>query len=36
VTTWSGGAADDGGQILATGDRDLHRALMEILAPAAR
>ena len=35
VTTWSGGPPDDGGQILAAGDRALHDALMTALRPAA-
>jgi len=34
VTTWAGSAADDGGQIVATGDPELHRAILAILAPA--
>lgn len=36
VTTWSGGAPDDGGQILACGDRALHAALLAMLRSAAR
>jgi myo-inositol-1(or 4)-monophosphatase len=36
VTSWSGGAPYDGGQIIAAGDRDLHKIALAILAPAAR
>jgi histidinol phosphatase-like enzyme (inositol monophosphatase family) len=36
VTTWSGGPPDNGGQIIAAGDRELHKRALEILAPAAR
>lgn len=36
VTTWSGGSPDDGGQIIAAGDRELHKLVLKILAPAAR
>jgi myo-inositol-1(or 4)-monophosphatase len=32
VTDWAGGPADRGGQVIAAGDRTLHRALLEILA----
>lgn len=34
VTTWSGGNADNGGQIVAAGDDRLHRAVLEMLAHA--
>jgi myo-inositol-1(or 4)-monophosphatase len=33
VTTWSGGPAHEGGQIVAAGDRALHAAVLEMLAP---
>ena len=36
VTSWSGGSPYDGGQIIAAGDRELHKIALEILAPAAR
>jgi myo-inositol-1(or 4)-monophosphatase len=36
VTSWSGGAPYDGGQIIAAGDRELHKIALAILAPAAR
>lgn len=35
VTNWSGGAADEGGQVIAAGDRELHAAALEILKSAA-
>ncbi len=35
VTTWSGGDAGNGGQILVAGDRRLHAQALELLAPAA-
>ncbi len=36
VTNWRGGPAHDGGQVLAAGSRELHRAALEILGdPAA-
>ncbi|MGH7924809.1 MAG: histidinol-phosphatase [Candidatus Binatus sp.] len=36
VTNWSGGSPYDGGQIIAAGDRDLHKIALTMLAPAAR
>ena len=36
VTTWSGGSPNDGGQIIAAGDRELHRIALAMLAPAAK
>ena len=36
VTTWSGGPPDNGGQIIAAGDRSLHKVALTMLAPAAR
>jgi histidinol phosphatase-like enzyme (inositol monophosphatase family) len=36
VTTWSGSSANDGGQIIAAGDRELHKRALAILASAAR
>jgi len=36
VTSWSGGAPYDGGQIIAAGDRELHKIALAMLAPAAR
>jgi myo-inositol-1(or 4)-monophosphatase len=36
VTTWSGGVPDEGGQILAVGDRALHTQLLGMLAGAVR
>jgi myo-inositol-1(or 4)-monophosphatase len=36
VTSWSGGAPYDGGQLVAAGDRELHKIALAILAPAAR
>ncbi|MGH7814349.1 MAG: histidinol-phosphatase [Candidatus Binataceae bacterium] len=36
VTTWSGGKPYEGGQIVAAGDRRLHRIALGMLAPAAR
>jgi histidinol phosphatase-like enzyme (inositol monophosphatase family) len=36
VTTWSGGTAYDGGQVIAAGDAALHAAALELLKPAAR
>ena len=36
VTNWSGRSAYDGGQIIAAGDRELHKTALAILAPAAR
>jgi myo-inositol-1(or 4)-monophosphatase len=35
VTTWNGGRAEDGGQVIACGDRRLYDQVMPILAPAA-
>jgi histidinol phosphatase-like enzyme (inositol monophosphatase family) len=35
VTNWSGGVADEGGQVIAAGDRELHGAALELLRPAA-
>ncbi len=34
LTDWSGAAADQGGQVVAAGDRHLHEAVLGILAPA--
>ena len=36
VTSWSGGSPYDGGQIIAAGDRELHKVALTMLAPAAR
>ena len=36
VTTWSGGSPNDGGQIIAAGDRELHKIALAMLAPAAK
>ena len=36
VTTWAGGDAYDGGQVIAAGDRRMHAAALELLQPAAR
>jgi fructose-1,6-bisphosphatase/inositol monophosphatase family enzyme len=36
VTSWSGGLPYDGGQIVAAGDHELHKAVLAMLAPAAR
>ena len=36
VTTWSGGPPNYGGQIIAAGDRDLHKVALAMLASAAR
>jgi histidinol-phosphatase len=36
VTSWSGGPPYDGGQVIAAGDRELHKIALAILAPAAR
>jgi histidinol-phosphatase len=36
VTTWSGGSPNDGGQIVAAGDRALHKIALAMLTPAAR
>src|SRR5208282_3374427 len=36
VTSWSGGPPYDGGQIIAAGDRELHKIALAMLAPAAR
>jgi histidinol phosphatase-like enzyme (inositol monophosphatase family) len=36
VTNWSGGSPNDGGQIIAAGDRDLHKLALAMLATAAR
>ena len=36
VTTWSGGSPDNGGQIVAAGDRALHQLALNVLAPAAK
>ena len=33
VTTWSGGPAHEGGQIIAAGDPTLHATVLEMLAP---
>jgi histidinol phosphatase-like enzyme (inositol monophosphatase family) len=35
VTSWSGGNPDEGGQVIAAGDRALHAAALELLKPAA-
>jgi histidinol phosphatase-like enzyme (inositol monophosphatase family) len=35
VTSWSGGSPDEGGQVIAAGDRALHAAALELLKPAA-
>lgn len=35
ITSWSGGPADAGGQVVAAGDPRLHAAVLEILRPAA-
>lgn len=35
ISTWSGQPAGDGGQVIATGDRALHEALLQRLAPLA-
>jgi histidinol phosphatase-like enzyme (inositol monophosphatase family) len=35
VTSWSGGNPDEGGQVIAAGDRSLHAAALELLQPAA-
>ena len=32
ITSWSGGACDQGGPVLASGDRGLHEALLRLLA----
>jgi myo-inositol-1(or 4)-monophosphatase len=34
VTTWSGGRADDGGQVLAAGDARVHGAALDLLSRA--
>jgi myo-inositol-1(or 4)-monophosphatase len=34
VTTWSGGRADGGGQVVVTGDERLHRAAIDVLSRA--
>lgn len=36
VTSWTGGDAQDGGQVVASGDERLHAALLKELATAAR
>ena len=36
LTNWSGGSPYDGGQIIAAGDRELHKTTLAMLAPAAR
>jgi histidinol phosphatase-like enzyme (inositol monophosphatase family) len=36
VTSWSGGTAYDGGQVIAAGDRQAHAAALALLSPAAR
>jgi myo-inositol-1(or 4)-monophosphatase len=36
VTTWRGGPADAGGQVVACGDRKLHAAVIDALAGVAR
>lgn len=36
VTSWSGGSPYDGGQIIAAGDRELHKIALAMLAPATR
>jgi myo-inositol-1(or 4)-monophosphatase len=35
VTTWSGGTADGGGQVVASGDERLHRAAVDVLSRAS-
>jgi histidinol-phosphatase len=35
VTNWSGGSPNDGGQIIAAGDRELHKLALALLSPAA-
>ena len=35
VTSWSGGDAQDGGQVVASGDERLHAQLLRMLAKAA-
>ena len=32
ITTWDGGPAQQGGRILAAGDKRMHAAAMELLA----
>jgi myo-inositol-1(or 4)-monophosphatase len=36
VTSWSGGSPDNGGQIVAAGDRELHKIALGLLASAVR
>jgi myo-inositol-1(or 4)-monophosphatase len=36
VTSWSGGSPDNGGQIVAAGDRELHKIALWLLASAVR
>jgi len=36
VTSWSGGPPYNGGQIIAAGDRELHKIALAMLAPAAK
>ncbi|MDA5192865.1 histidinol-phosphatase [Govanella unica] len=36
MTSWSGGPADQGGQVIAAGDRRLHAAALDILRSAAK
>ncbi len=36
VTDWAGGPAHQGGQVLAAASPELHRAALELLAPAAK
>ena len=35
MTTWTGGDAQDGGQVVASGDERLHAQLLKLLKPAA-
>lgn len=35
ITSWSGGDAQDGGQVVASGDERLHAELLKMLKPAA-
>lgn len=36
ITSWKGGAAGEGGQVIAAANADLHAAALEFLAPAAQ
>ena len=36
VTSWAGGSATEGGQIIAAGDPRVHEQALRLLAPAAR